>query len=342
MIVYSDKFLLHDMQSHVENAKRLKVILSFLEEKRILKKIKIIEPEEAGEEQITKVHTEEHLKFVKAISEEGGMVFGDTYVTPYTYEVAKLAAGAAIKCVSLAKPCFALLRPPGHHASSNSLAGFCIFNNAAIAANFALEKGYKKIAIFDFDLHHGNGTQDIFYESDNVLYCSTHEENIYPGTGYINEIGAKRGEGFNINFPMPANTGEKSYLKAFSKVIIPVIKQFKPELIIVSAGYDAHYLDFLGSLNLRSLTYYRIAEELKKINKNIIFLLEGGYNYESLSESVYASMLALFSEKTGKEKSLEELKNLKHNKEIESENTDKIIEKRIEEVRNILKDYWEV
>lgn len=338
MIFYSDDFLLHDMQSHVENSGRLKSILNFLREKNILEKIEIKEPEEADEEQIIRVHTKEHLKFVKAISDEGGMVFGDTYVMPHTYKVAKLAAGAAVGCVAINKPCFALLRPPGHHATRNNLGGFCIFNNAAIAATFALEKGYKKIAVVDFDLHHGNGTQEIFYENDKVLYCSTHEEGIYPGTGYLSEIGAYNAEGFNINFPLPANTGEEAYLRAFNEVIIPVLKQFRPELIIASAGYDAHYLDFLGSINLRSSTYYKIVNELKKINKKIILLLEGGYNPESLSESVYASMLALFSEKLKET----EPENLKFNKKIESNNASKIIERRIEELKKILKDYWEV
>jgi len=337
MIIYSDKFLLHDMPSHPENSKRLKHTLEFLKKKNAAEKVKMKEPQEASEQELLLVHKKEHVKFIKAVSSEGGSVMGDTYITPYTYEAAKLAAGAGITCInSPEKNCFALVRPPGHHATSNAAMGFCIFNNAAIAAKYAIKKGMEKVAIVDIDLHHGNGTQEIFYESSEVLYCSLHQSPLYPGTGMQNEIGAGEGEGFTVNFPLPASTANKSYLKAFSEVFIPVLKEFNPSAIIVSAGFDAHYMDFLGELKLSTSCYFEIAKALKMLDKKLIYLLEGGYNLESLANSIYATMLPLFA--LGNEKNLKEL-NFDEEQE-EDEKITSIVELRIEKAKEILKEYW--
>lgn len=337
MIVYSDKFLLHDMPSHPENCKRLKYAMEFLKKKNVAEKIKIKEPQEASEEELLLVHDKEHIKFIKAASSGGGTVMGDTYITPYTYDVAKLAAGAGISCVnSPEKNCFALIRPPGHHATSSSAMGFCIFNNAAVAATTAIKKGAKKVAIVDIDLHHGNGTQEIFYESSEVLYCSLHQSPLYPGTGLLNETGAGEGEGFTVNFPLPPGTANQSYLKAFNEIFIPVIREFDPDRIIVSAGFDAHYMDFLGELKLSTSCYFGIAKALKMLDKKLIYLLEGGYNLESLANSIYASMLPLFG--IGDEKSLKELNFDEEQKE--DVKITSIAELRIEKAKEILKEYW--
>jgi len=339
MIIYSDKFLLHDMPSHLENSKRLKHAMEFLKKKKVAEKIKIKEPKEASEEELLLVHKKEHIKFIKAVSAEGGSVMGDTYITPYTYDVAKLAAGAGITCInSPEKNCFALVRPPGHHATSNAAMGFCIFNNATIAAASAIKKGAKKVAIVDIDLHHGNGTQEIFYESSEVLYCSLHQSPLYPGTGLLNETGTGEGEGFTVNFPLPPGTANKSYLKAFNEIFIPVINEFDPDVIIVSAGFDAHYMDFLGELKLSASCYFEIAKALKALDKKLVYLLEGGYNLESLANSIYASMLPLFS--IGDAKSIKML-NFDEEQE-EDEKITSIVELRIEKSKEILGKYWKL
>ena len=196
---------------------------------------------------------------------------------------------------------FVLGRPPGHHALSHRAMGFCIFNNVAIAAQYALDHyGLARVAIVDFDVHHGNGTQAIFYDRDDVLFCSTHRSNFYPGTGYPEERGAGKGKGFTINRPMMAGDGDREILAAHTETFVPALNQFAPELLIVSAGFDAHVLDPLGGLSVTKGAYSEIGRILKQVadrhcHGRILSVLEGGYDPRGNLDSItsYLEGLAL-------------------------------------------------
>lgn len=247
----------------------------------------VLSPKKASVEQIGKVHALDYIDTIKNV----GFIDFEAPVHPETFDIASLAAGGTITAAEYAfenkKPVFALVRPPGHHSSRDYGGGFCYFNNAAVA----VKNLGKKSAIIDIDLHHGNGTSDIFYEYPNVLYISTHQTGIYPGTGRVEETGKGKGEGFNVNIPFPSGCGDKSYDMAFEKIIKPIVSQFAPEMIFVSFGGDAHYMDPLGGLSLSSLGYVSLCEKITNLAKNVCdnklcFVLEGGYNVDALSEIV--------------------------------------------------------
>jgi acetoin utilization deacetylase AcuC-like enzyme len=214
------------------------------------------------------------------------------------YEAASLAAGGAVQAVDevmngQSKTSFALLRPPGHHATRSRNMGFCVFNNAAVAARHAqVAHGAKRVLIVDWDVHHGNGTQEIFYTDPSVLYFSTHQDNIYPKrTGKLHEVGTKAGKGYNINVPLPPGTGDEGYLRVFREVLVPVAKAFQPDLIIVSAGQDAHEGEFVASMRVTYDGYAQMTRVLKDLagdlcDSKLVFVLEGGYNPRVTAQSV--------------------------------------------------------
>jgi acetoin utilization deacetylase AcuC-like enzyme len=302
MIVYSKKYLEHNQESHPENNERLESVMELLTEKGVFEKLPLVEPGYAARDDILRVHTPEHFEAMKRLSDTGGGTIGyDTYVTEKTFDVAMLSAGGVLTCVDEYfkghKYSFALNRPPGHHAKTDNAMGFCIFNNIAIGARYAMERyDLKKVAIFDFDVHHGNGTQEIFYKSPDVIYLSTHQYPHYPGTGSIDETGEGEGEGYTVNVPLPPNTDDDSYLTAVEDVIVPALDKFKPELIFVSAGYDGHLKDPLGGMNLTPRCYFEMVKTLRSKfqNTGMVFGLEGGYDLTALANSVYASLEALF------------------------------------------------
>jgi acetoin utilization deacetylase AcuC-like enzyme len=302
MIVYSERYQEHDMRNHPENSLRLKAIMRLLTKEDVFEKVPLVEPSPASREDVLRAHFPEHLEAVKRLAEEGGGTIGmDTYVTPGSYEIALLSAGGVLTCVDKYfegyEGSYALVRPPGHHAERHQAMGFCLFNNIATGAYYALEKyGLKRVMVLDFDVHHGNGTQDIFYSDPRVFYISLHQYPHYPGTGGIEENGEGRGRGHNLNIPLPPRTCDKSYLKAVEEVVIPVMNSFKPELVLVSAGYDTHHTDPLGGMNLSHGCYYTLTRRLmRSTSAGIIFCLEGGYNLDALAKGVYATMAALFN-----------------------------------------------
>ena len=291
ILYYHDIFLEHrPIGYHPERPERLTMALEYIEKVNLKTKIEIREPSKASEEIVRKVHDPNYITLIKRMCESGGgYLDGDTYVCSKTYDVALYAVGALINAVHEAisnrRVCYCLVRPPGHHAGKSGTAlgapslGFCIFNNAAIAAVHAINEGLaESVVILDIDCHHGNGTQEIFYDSDKVLYISIHQDptTIYPGTGFSDEVGEGRGEGYNVNIPLPPRSGDDAYLMAMN-IAINVIKQFDPKLIIVSAGYDTHHEDPITMMNITANTYIRIANMLKELNKPIIYTLEGGY-----------------------------------------------------------------
>ncbi len=245
------------------------------------------------------VHSPDYLDGLEELSASGGgYVDFDTALGPDSLEAAKLAAGAAIGAVDSAlsgTAAFAIARPPGHHAGRAYGMGFCLLNNAAIAAEHALARGAGRVAILDWDVHHGNGTQDVFYSSSEVLYLSVHQSPFYPGTGDAREVGEGRGEGFTVNVPLPARSGENLYAEAFAGFFIPILREFRPDLLVVSAGYDAHAADVLGGMRLESASFGRFAAGLASLAREVgaaplVLVLEGGYNLDALTGSVAATI----------------------------------------------------
>lgn len=301
-VIYDDFYLKHNSgPGHPENAGRLEAIKKKLGDPALKGRIVIIKPRKATGEEIELIHDKNYIKEVERLSKSGGISYldSDTAVTEHTYDCALLAAGGCFEGLDLilgkdsrCRSFFAAIRPPGHHAFRGGGRGFCIFNNIAIGSEYAMQKyGVKRIAIIDFDAHHGNGTQDLFYDSESVMYISFHQYPHYPGTGSLDETGTGAGKGFNMNFPFAPRTGEEDYLIALRDVIIPVMEKFKPELFLVSAGYDSHLLDQLSSLNLSEESYCRIMYVISYLSSKysggrVGILLEGGYNYGATAKSV--------------------------------------------------------
>ncbi|WP_456475828.1 histone deacetylase family protein [Candidatus Pyrohabitans sp.] len=331
MIVYSDAYLRHDLASHPENAARLRAIMGYLREK--LERLDITEPRRAEQREVCAVHSEGHYEYIRTLSEAGGGRIGmDTYVTPDSFEVALLAAGGAITAAELAMQrsyAFALVRPPGHHATQEEAMGFCLFNNIAIAARYALERGMvKRVLVLDIDVHHGNGTQDIFYSSPEVLFISLHQHPLYPGTGYVKELGEGEGRGYTVNIPLPPGADDGSYLLAMDEIALPIAEQFSPQLVLVSAGYDTAREDPLGGMLLSKRSYYEIGRRIRVLTRRAALTLEGGYSQNALAQGVYATLAGLF-DLEGEEKRID----MQVNPQIKN---------RLEEYRRVLREYWEV
>ena len=299
-LVYDPIYLEHDTGDHVENSQRLVAAMSYLKETGIKEKLTCLPPRPALLEELEMIHTTEYISYVKSKAEKGGgWLDPDTVMSPKSYEAALYAAGGLMVAVEAVMKgevdnAFALVRPPGHHAIHDRAMGFCIFNNVAIAAKFALSKfSLNRVLIADFDVHHGNGTQDAFYADPTVLYCSTHQYPFYPGTGWMDETGTGEGEGTTVNFPMAAGWGDEEYLRAFNEVLVPVARGFQPQLILVSAGFDAHWADHLAMMRVSVTGFAQIVMILKELaaelcQGRLVFTLEGGYNLQVVASSIKA------------------------------------------------------
>ena len=306
--VYDSVYLEHDTGQHPENATRLEAIMSRLEESSLKKRLTHIPPRPATTEELALVHHEEYIAHVQAVVKGGGgWLDPDTVASPGSYKAALYAAGGVIRATEVVMTeggsAYALVRPPGHHATATQALGFCLFNNVAIATRYALSKlNLGRVAIIDFDVHHGNGTQDAFYDDPKVLYISTHEFPLYPGTGSLEETGTGDAEGTTVNIPLPAGSGDSEYLQVFDEVIVPVVRRFGPELILVSAGYDGHWSDRLAMMDLSVTGYAKMAEIIKGLAQelchgHLVFTLEGGYPLAALAASVKATFDVLLGEK---------------------------------------------
>ena len=299
-LVYDPVYLEHDTADHVENPQRLMSAMSHLEKTGTREKLTMLSPRPASMEELEMVHTPEYVAGIKHKAESGGgWLDPDTVMSPESYKSALYAAGGVLTAVEAVikgevDSAFALVRPPGHHAIHNRAMGFCIFNNVAIAARFALSVFHiSRVLIVDFDVHHGNGTQDAFYADPKVLHFSTHEYPFYPGTGGANETGTGEGEGSTVNFPMDAGWGDEEYLRAFNEVMVPVAQRFQPQLILVSAGFDPHWADHLAMMEVSITGFARMAMVLKQMaaelcQGRLVFTLEGGYNLQVVAHSVEA------------------------------------------------------
>ncbi len=301
MIVYHPRYLEHIQDRfHPESPQRLEAILQKLEKSGLMDGYLV--PEEASRDEVLLVHTPEYVDMVQNYGE--GRLDHDTALHTETYEIAMLSAGgglmAARRSFEEKRPYFVLNRPPGHHAGPGMGGGFCYFNNIAIAAKALLED-IDRVAILDYDGHHGNGTSDVFQDSKDVVYMSMHQRGIFPGTGAANFVGEGEGEGHIVNVPFPGGSGDRSYHTAFDELFHPILDQFKPEMILLSFGGDSHYRDPLTGLALSSPGYVDLIKKTLDAARDLCdgrfaVFLEGGYDLGALAE-VSAGIIALFQDK---------------------------------------------
>ncbi len=293
-VYFHEDFLRHKQSSwHPERPERLVRILQMMQEMELDVQLMPVEP--CNRERLTRVHDDSYLSMLENFGE--GPYDPDTYVRPETYSIAEKAAGASVAAAidthHNGRSNIVLARPPGHHSGRNYAGGFCYMNNIAIAARaLQAEEGVTRVAILDFDVHHGNGTSDVFYMDETVLYISTHQWGIFPGTGHAESVGEGMGEGFNINLPFRGGMGDATFRDAIDRVVRPVMEQFSPRAVLVSLGGDGHYTDPLGGLTLSSPGYvdtyllgHRMALEMGL--GGATYFLEGGYELDALAEVVW-------------------------------------------------------
>lgn len=335
-------------EGHPESAERLRAIVGELEKSRSSGKEKwqFVRPEKASIEDVELVHSIEYIKLVDAVCKSGGGLLDlqDTMTSPESFEVALYAVGGTLRAVDLVmerkfKNAFALLRPPGHHASKFRACGFCIFNNVSIAARYLLRKfKLSRVLILDVDAHHGNGTQETFYETDKVLYVSLHENpRDFPGTGFTDEIGEGEGSGYSVNVPLPYGTGDRTYLRAVEEIAEPIIRQYKPQFMLVSAGFDSHHLDSIGNLSLSASCIQRVHEAIAKLASELcqgrlVSVLEGGYNIKWIGKLAATAI----AEMSGSNHII------KDRKPITSKNLELQGEKVLKEVKRVQRASWSI
>ncbi len=298
--IYNDIFLEHETpQWHPETSNRLITIISTLKNSDIWDRLIHINPIKATFDDINLVHTKKYIEEIKNFGT--GYLDADTFMSAHSLDAAMYAAGAVIEAINRCKSgeiqsAFCAVRPPGHHAEAERAMGFCIFNNIAIGARYAQKVGYKKAFIIDFDVHHGNGTQHIFEDDDTVFYFSTHQYPHYPGTGSESEKGRGAGEGYTLNIPMMAGSGDKEFMQIYQDILPGIVSRFSPEILLVSAGYDIRNEDPLSAIRVSDEGIRAIIQGIISCTKTdsnkipLIFALEGGYDLKALARSVMITL----------------------------------------------------
>ncbi|MCX7957713.1 MAG: histone deacetylase [Deltaproteobacteria bacterium] len=307
-IVMDEVFIRHSAgEYHPESPQRLHKIYKEIEP--LIPELKKINLREATYDELSLVHSEKYIDLIDKLRDKDFSLDADTSGNIYSSETAFIAAGTSVELARrIAKGefdnGFALIRPPGHHAESGRAMGFCIFNNVAVAAANLINEGLAgKIVIIDWDIHHGNGTQHMFYNRDDIIYFSTHLYPYYPGTGYFDETGENKGRHYTINVPLTPHKTDDDFLNIFSEILIPVTEKFRPDFIMISAGYDIYYKDPLGSMKVTEEGFYRFTEFFKHLaktycNNRLCLFLEGGYNTDGLAKSVYKTLKSLLNDRT--------------------------------------------
>jgi acetoin utilization deacetylase AcuC-like enzyme len=308
LLVRDSRFQEHlTPEAHPESPQRLVAIDKALHRSHLIKEVRQAEPRPATEDELSTVHKEGYIEHLREDAERAKKssclipLDADTFMSPETYDTALLAAGAGLVAVDAIKKAhtdssFVVVRPPGHHALSDKPMGFCLFNNVAVAARYAQKNlGFKRIFVIDWDVHHGNGTQDMFYKDPSVFFVSFHQFPFWPpDSGWYTQDGDGDGKGYNLNIPLPAGTGDRGYLRAWDELLKPICLEYKPDLIMLSAGYDAHQFDPLGQQQITTCGYGLLTQRLLELsqatNAKIVGFLEGGYNTKSLSEAVITTM----------------------------------------------------
>lgn len=304
---YSEGHQAHHEPGHPESPERLETIRYALEEAGYWKQWSFLRPVDLPKTILHAIHNPAYLNLLELSCRRGGRLDMDTYVTPASWQLALQAAGGAAAVAGAvwrgeARRGLALTRPPGHHATRGQGMGFCLLNNIALAAeSLVRQEGAKRLAIIDLDLHHGNGTQDIFWTRRDVFYISVHQMPLYPGSGHLDETGAGEGKDFTANFPLPPGSGDQAFLSIMSELILPLLDRFQPEMLLVSYGFDTHWSDPLGSLLLSVEGYAQLIQSLVRWSDQhcwgrIALFLEGGYDLEAASACTLAVVAALLDQ----------------------------------------------
>ena len=345
-IVKDNRYLQHSAGfAHPESPERLAAIYEMLDNPLMAWKFTHIDAREASHKEIETIHSPSYVEFIASTAGKRSVYLDpDTATSPETYEIAKLAVGGVCNAIDgvmdgTVDNAFALVRPPGHHAEKDTAAGFCVFNNIAIGAMHAIQKyNLKRILIIDWDLHHGNGTQHSFYGDQRVLYFSTHQYPYYPGTGSLQETGRGQGEYYTINVPLSTGAGDAEFVKIFRKILQPVAMEFKPELVLLSAGFDTYFQDPLGGMRVTPDGFAAMTRILLNIadaccHGRFVAVLEGGYHVAGLTKSVKAVLEEMLDETHFSEERLSLLE-----KEVDEKTEQAIINKVISRIGL----YWKV
>ena len=291
---------------HPERPERLEAVRRGLRDAGLEPRLQWLTPRAATRDELRAVHTAAHVDRVAATQGRTHRFDADTQAGPRSYAAALLAAGSVVDATDRvlagqADRTFCAVRPPGHHAEADRAMGFCLFNNVAVGAARALAAGLSRVAVLDFDVHHGNGTQDIFYGDPRVLYVSSHAYPFYPGTGGLDEVGQGKGEGFTVNLPLPGRMGDAEYARIYREIVEPIVRAFDPELVLVSVGFDPHRDDPLAGMAVTERGFGQIAASCLAgasgaAKGRAIFVLEGGYDLEGIAASTAMVMRVLLGE----------------------------------------------
>lgn len=340
LLLHHPDCLLHvPPRPHPEKPERLQAVREKLERAELWDRLPREEPEPAGSEWLELVHPRGYLDQVRRASRAPGVWLDpDTYAVEGTWRAVAAASGAAVRAVDAvvrgqASWAFALVRPPGHHAGFGRAMGFCLVNHVAVATRYAQERlGVRKVLVLDWDVHHGNGTQEVFYRDGGVLFVSVHQEGWYPGTGAMEETGEGDGEGLTVNIPLPAGVGDEGYRTVFEEVLIPLGDAWRPELVVVSAGFDAHHTDPLGRMQLTEAGFGRLTSLLQEAagrwcGGRVVLVLEGGYDPTGLPRCVEGTLRVLAG--------LGGLAPAGH-----PEVPYAVVRERVRQVRRVLSTYW--